>query len=502
MKHLPLILASGAWSLALATLSCSSSSTTEAGPAPSPNTACTGVSFPKVPADSSSIVYVAKSCPTEGADGTADHPYNSIQQGLNKSDKGGAVMVAPGTYDESVSVHQGAAIYGSDGDSSDTARVTIQSSSPYGVTVDSGDGDVILQGLKVIKPIGAGIWVVSGKASVLASQVLGSQPTSEHQFGFGILATGGQLTVAKSVVDGSTQIGVVVQNAAVAISDSRVSNNGAGGVRLEMPLGNAQLLNNTIEDNILSGITILSGQVTIEGNTISGTNPPGTVSHDIDYSAIGDGIVVGSIKGAVGVSRVQIHHNKITNCSRLGLFLTDSAEGEVTENEVTDNALTTFGAGIWLQGGVGTETPIKISGNTIARNRGAGLVLTDLARADVSDNKEISETILTQVFVGTETGMIGDGVSIFLGATAKVQNNIIRKNGRAGLIADQASGMSLVDGNQITDNLDSGIVVQNDTTKASFLGTNTFSNNQKMDQHILAPSEKPYFINPGPFKEH
>ncbi len=497
MKHLPLILASGAWSLALATLSCSSSSTTEAGPAPSPNTACTGVSFPKVPAGSSSIVYVAKSCPTEGADGTADHPYNSIQQGLNKSDKGGAVMVAPGTYDESVSVHQGAAIYGSDGDSSDTAGVTIQSSSPYGVTVDSGDGDVILQGLKVIKPIGAGIWVVSGSTSVLASQVTGAQPTSDPKLklGFGILATGGKLTIAKSTIDSADQEGVVVQNAEVSLSDSHLSNNGAGGIHLENSIGNAQILNNTMESNTLTGVLVLSSQATIQGNTITGSLP--------NTIGIADGIIVGSVSGGMGASHVQIQGNKISQCGRAGLLLSDKAEGEVSGNELTDNAGTApFGAGLWLQGGAGAVNPIKITGNTIARNRFIGVALTSQARGDIRDNMEISDTVAVSAFTGAFFGVVGDGVSLFEGAAATVQNNVIRKNGRFGVITDQASPTgSSVESNQITDNIDTGIVVQNDSSKASFVGTNTFSGNQMMDQHILTAKETPYFVKSDPFTE-
>ncbi|MDI1481250.1 right-handed parallel beta-helix repeat-containing protein [Polyangium sp. y55x31] len=417
------------------------------------------------------VVYVSASCGARDGDGSAERPFASLQQGIDASAEGGAVLVDAGTYTENLSITKSVQVLGADetGDP-DKASIIVQAPSPYAITVEGASG-VLLRGIIVQKPEGAGIWVQkSGSAVIEASRVEGTITRKENEDGHGVMATdSGSIIVQRMIIVQSEGAGVYT-NAAAAAKVERsiiVQNGGLAGIWVQSTLGEVSLAENEIAENVEGGITILGSRAIIVQNQVKNTKSrmPGGLADGI--RVLGDS-KVGPAYVEIGGEKAE-SKNVIEGNGRVGiLFSGERARGIIVQNDVIGNAAdTTRGAGIWVQSSAGTapnddqSIGIRIAQNRVEGNHFVGIGVTNNARAIIVQNQSISGTIAGEIVANGIPTKIGDGLGVYAGASAHVDKNMIASNARVGAVFFGAATTCVVTNNVFEKNNEGSIIVQN-----------------------------------------
>lgn len=459
--------------------------------------ACRDSSYPEAPAGAASVIHVSATCSGEDADGSAEHPYPTLQQGIDRAASGGVVLVAPGTYAENVSIHKPVTVLGSGPDSAaDDAVVVVKAPEAFAVQIAEGVDGALLRGLVVKSPVGAGLWVKKGAhATFEGSRIEGAALDEDGNNGYGALADDCTIIICNVAITGSAAIGVLFDGASGAVQESLVAGNGGegggdegqGGVYVVQSAGEVLIQGSELRDNIGVAIGVFGSKVSLVGNTISGTAASGAKN-------AGDGVLVTSLDGAA--ADASIVNNTISGQARVGVLFSGDTAGAVTDNQITDNG---FGgssaAGIWAQALAGATSPLSITGNTISGNRFVGVGLTSGARALITGNNAVRETRLGTILVNVEEVAIGDGIGVFDGASAQITGNTISDNERFGAILSGVDPSSLVNGNTFAANAEFGVVVQ-DNDPMGILGQNTFSGK---GPNVVPPGDPLFPVLEGDF---
>lgn len=411
-----------------------------------------GASFPPAPPGTKQVVYVAKNCPADGADGSRDRPFTSVQQGLNRAEAGASVLVAPGQYDESVSMSRPVSLVGAPSDSYDESVVMKPQGLGGSVATENDDDEVAISGVRIEGATGYGLLLGRGHLVltdvVIAATARGSVNDAGGQtaeVGFGLAATGGRLDATRLTVDGSADSGVIIDGASGALRESRVSNSGLGGVIVQRVATDFAVDACTLADNTQLGIGIFAGPVTLTGTTVSATRlHPAT--------GIGDGVLVSHYDQDTDTSPIVVKAsgNTVTGSERVGLLLGVGSEGEASDNIVSDSAAKApFGAGVWLQGKAGGASGLTMRRNSIRRSRFVGFAATSGSRATFEQGT-IEQTASGSVFLPSGgSATIGDGVGLFDQSVVQLRGNVIKASPRYGVALDGADLASLVQDNTI-----------------------------------------------------
>jgi parallel beta-helix repeat protein len=463
--------------------------------------ACQTATYPPAPADAKSAVHVSAGCPAGSADGSADHPFPTIQEGVDHAMSGEAVLVAPGTYAENVSIAKPIKLIGAPADSDpDAAPVLVKAPAHFAITIAEGTQGVELSGLAVLDPIGAGVWVQKlAQATVESSRIEGAVPDAMG-FGYGFLATDdGAFVLCRSKITGSHLAGVLVSGSKGEIGWSKISgNHGRGGIRVETSTGTVSIHDNELDGNDEAAIGAYSSDVSVVKNVITNTKSGGMMN-------IGDGVVVSRLKDAqkmyIGSAKATLSGNTIQGNGRVGVLFSAGALGSVDSNQITGNGFgSAFAAGLWAQAGAGGPSGdgLVITGNTVSGNQYVGIGLTSNARAKIAENTAVSDTKAAVVFLGASQPLIGDGIGVFDGSFAAITGNTLQGNGRFGLIFDAASKDCTVNGNTIGGSGQFGVVVQNQAT-APDLSTDTLMGNMGGESKVVGMGEMPYGVQKAEF---
>lgn len=430
---------------------------------------CVTGSYPAAP-DGRDVVHVSAGCDAEGADGSAESPYATIQAAVDAAPDGAAVLVAPGSYAENLAISKPIMLVGSSvGSTADQAGIVVQAPEPYAIVVEANE--VVIRGVRVAAPTSVGVWLKGGSLTLDDSVVEDAAADPEGKFGYGVLATDdGSIVVQRSTVSGAASVGIAIVAARAIVVQNVLKSCGSAGIRVEKATGEIQIEGNEILDNQKLGIGVFSSRAIVVQNTVRGT-----LSSDGDF---GDGILVAPLKDDTTESDVTVDDNVVEGNARVGILYTGATRGIVVQNTISGNGVgTSRSAGVWLQAGAGGTLGIEVSGNTITANRLMGIGISSGARAIVVQNTAISQTEAIETFVGEVQAVIGDGIGVFSGGSAEVSGNTIGGNGRFGIAVDSADlTATTIDGNTISDNDQFGIVVQNQATPPSF-GANDFSGN-------------------------
>lgn len=314
----------------------------------------------------------------------ADHP--TIQQAINASVDGDTVLVAPGTYTENINFLGKAIQVSSEGG----PLVTIIDGSNVNSVVKfvSGEGPTsVLSGFTLRNGFG----IVDSDSTIDGGgiRIVNSSPTIENnivthnrsEFEGGGIVVGGQVAlplIKNNIISDNTACsgpGIAIHGSSPHVQGNQIINNtssgcsgGLGGGILIEGFGSAEILNNTISDNVANtdggGIALnIAGTPTIRNNTIS--------------------------------------RNRAIDGGGISMF--NFSEAEIIQNIITDNFAFSSGGGIYWLVPLGTRGP-RLVNNTIAGNdspTGSGILADGFdAQTEVVNNIIIAKEGQVAFFCG------------------------------------------------------------------------------------------------------
>ncbi len=446
--------------------------------------------FPETAAES--VVYVAPSCAGDAADGTKQRPFGSIQEALDGASEDTTIVIEPGSYAENLRVQtSGITLLGStDGVTPQDAAVVLNAPDQGAAAIWLQDaGDAVIQGIQIVTPGVAGIWLQRGALTVKDTLIEGATGTADGAFGFGLLAEEpAGIWLQRSAITGSASTGVMIHGSTgeLSIQDNTIDGNARGGIRVESHADGGLISGNNLTGNFESGIALLSVVgIWLQNNGVHDTKAGGPA-----MSA--DGVLIAELRDADGVSfgnsevivggdeseSDQPLGNQLTGNGRVGLLLSGDVSGVIVANDSDSNAR----AGIWLQDSAGmkagiwlqsqaktgiwlqdhhAEAGIWLQNNGARGNSFVGISVGAGARASIISN-EVADTQAGQMIEpgGIGTISMGDGVGLFAGSEARVESNVLSGNSRLGILGDSLSSDSVIEGNEFLDNAAGSVAIQ------------------------------------------
>lgn len=462
---------------------------------------CDEVSFPAAPGDSDEILYVAAPCDAATADGSVDRPYAHIADAIEHAKPGATILIAKDTfYGESLYIDKPLRLLGAaPGIIAESATVTLKPRVGAGVVLAPDVKDVVVRGLVIEGPKAVGVWVPSGASARLEGvMVLDTEPDGDGNGGYAILASdGGHIELADTTVRSAASVGIYLAGGTGVLDYTEVTGvPGHGGIRVEDAPGSV-ILRNTIVDGCTEvGILVSNSTATITTAVVLHTI--------VGEAGSADGIVVRRRKNAAGehaaTAEAIITSSIVNDNARVGVLFSEGATGELSDSTISSNGQSTgWGAGVWVQSGAGGEPGVLLAGNTIQQNRFIGIGVTSGASAHVVDNHQINSTQAASVLVNDQSVDIGIGLGIFNGARGVVQGNVIGMNGQNGVLMDDPAVDTLLESNEIHTNSQFGLVIQNATAGIPPFADNDFHDNFFGATQVLGPAEPPVLVRTSDF---
>lgn len=444
-----------------------------------PEGCCEASCYPASP-QTVETLYVNPECASKSLDGSLRKPFHSVVDALIAADHGAAILVAAGDYVEAspIVIKKDVSLLGMGGFEPDTG---VYIDRTYLVVEDvatlsvHGTSGVVVSGMTIEGSTIAGIDVHGAAGLTLThNHVTSTVATADELFGHGIVVSDSNgVTIEENLIEGSAQIGVLVDESGVVLRGNHLTGN-RQGIRVDdSPVVPAaadsagvapiEISDNAVISNFTAGINIVGSVAVVAGNRVEDTRP-----HSDDPDQVADGIVIwrsaeaGAPETRVwlgGTTKNDAQGNHVLGSHRCGVLISDGASVELmVGNQVSDNL---FG-GVWIQNGSAVKAMVA---NTIGRNAMAGVGLTAGAEAVIgSDNLDdfnlIFETAPIETIVNGETLTIGDGVGVFLGSKVTVQHNKILDNHRGGILLDDPDSTAVYVGNNRIDGGEYDIVVQ------------------------------------------
>lgn len=449
-----------------------------------PDVPC-GAPFPAAPDGAGEIVYVAAQCLEAEANGTATHPYVRITDALAQAGDGATILVSAGQYKENLTLARPVTIVGSSNPASpDDAALQLEAEKDTAITVTAAG--VTLIGVRIEGARGAGVAIDGGSATLWGSAVSGTQPGADGLQAAGVLVRGsGSLTLQSSAITGTAGTGVLVSEASASVTGSEVRDSLGFGMLVDRAVGDVTVSDSTVWGSTGAGIRVESSSVVIDASTIASTAPDGGSVADGDAAA--DGILSMEAQGAdgsgLGASSVTVRGSVITGNGRTGVLCAGGTDTVILQgNTISDNGLPgsavfEYMGGIWLQSGACGDPASEVSDNQITGNKLAGILLFGETHGVLVENNEVSGT-LPEVSFGS---VVGDGISLLGGASARLSGNVVSQSGRFGIMVETApAAKTEISGNTLQNSAEYGIVLQGQAETIGVDG-NTFSGNASGD---------------------
>ncbi len=370
---------------------------------------------------------VDKNNTTGVEDGTAQKPYNTIQEAVAAATGGGehTIRVAQGEYNEDVVI--------------DAATVHLLGGFAGGSTADyeGGAGGIFDQQDPVthvtqIRGAGARAVVVlmeSGTSTLDGFVITGGTGyTDSHRYmGGGIYVYSGSPTLSRNIIDGN---------------DARHngSNSRGGGIAAED--ASVHIINNTIKNNFAGlggGIHINGGDVVIEGNTVQ--NNTATEDH-------GGGLYLSG--NSLTITGNRVLENIVGQSAGYGWGGGIAVIGEETSAVLSDNLFSgnyapSAGGGVFIDDGADATLDHElIVKNQCGRRGGAGVWVDGIDETHGSTSAFSHCTIADNQCIG-ESGceMGGAGLLVEASSVATVENCIFWGNGGDDFHKDNTSQITI-----------------------------------------------------------
>lgn len=360
------------------------------------------------------------------------------------------------------------------------------------LTLNGGDGIVVRNGSRSIAV--AGNHVGTNAAGVVG---FGNGGIGIHVQDSNATVIGGEDLVDGNLVVGNGTDGIVVARTDGSgdarenrVFGNTVRANLGHGIRLtnasDNLVGSADPgYGNAVGNNALDGLRIELGADSnvVLGNVFGGPDVLGNGGVGVRVVASFENVIGDSVSGA---------GNSISRNAGGGLVVAQSQAVDLRNgNVVVGNTIdSNLGHGMQVVASsfqtIGGAVGLPGAGNTVTRNRGAGIrILEDLTVADPGAD----ENLIQSNFVGTDSlsasglGNFGNGVEIVRGNHNVALGNTVKANqgvgirvdggfdGKAGAAAfNVIGGAGAGQGNVVVGNLADGIVIQGDARSNSVLG--------------------------------
>ena len=387
----------------------------------------------------------------DGSHFTRDDVYTSIQDAVNDSRRGDTIKVAPGLYEESVTVDKKLTITGffapsnraGDYDpASDPDRASIVDPlGPATVGFNLVANDIVVQGFTVgnFDDDADSVGILTGNSTT--GNKIRNNVIQDNSIGIYLNSS------TASNNNGSSKSTQVIGN---TIRDNNAEGAAAGsGIYSDQGLRNAKISGNRFfgHQNVAINLTggtvqnpLIQSKITISGNVLQDDSTIRLVNTR-DSSVIGnvsDGALFNGIELAGGNSKVTIKGNVL----RDGGDGTEETGGGYTGiNLVPD----------FFGNALGPNERITIQGNVVTGFSGSGIRL----RAETNNSLVKGNVVLNN---GDEESLdfgdaFGNGITLEDGAyNNRVESNTVKNNLRNGIFVDETAVDNLIQSNFSLDN--------------------------------------------------
>ena len=297
-----------------------------------------------------------------------------------------------------------------------------------------------------------GISLASSRATIERSVIRETlAQASDKTFGVGIQATvqpgqsqGSELTLKDSVVADNRSVGILLGSSRATVERSVVRDTRAQpadkkygqGFEVTVQTGQAKGSELTLRDSLVvgnrsTGIVLVSSRATVERSVVRDTR-----QQEAD-NKFGLGIEVSAKAGLSQGSELTLRDSVVAKNRATGIAVVGSqatVERSVVRDTQEQAADHKYGAGIQVsaQPGQGRGSVLTLRHGLVQGNRTAGIIMSGsratVERSVVRDTRKNGE------------GLYGDGVSAKGKATLQIQDSVVERSARAGLLFDNAGG--------------------------------------------------------------
>ena len=275
------------------------------------------------------VIYVSSEYGSPTGDGTKEHPYDTIQRGINEAGWKDIVQVLPGTYTENINLRSDLIVLGSGVENTTITAASgnivtannVHNVSFAGFTIDgqgSADNGILCSGTTSLLEISNNIIVGAIKGIVFKDSVTVSILSNiiRQNINYGILCDGFvNVGINNNVIDNNSDGIVCRSDATVSIIENTINRNTHNGIDSWNTV-DLIIQNNTISENINAGAVFNDDSIVIVRlNSIQNNghglwcveNITATISDNLIHHNKMSGISMSSSKTTI--IRNIIHHN-------------------------------------------------------------------------------------------------------------------------------------------------------------------------------------------------
>ncbi|MBI2393331.1 MAG: hypothetical protein HYV09_27355 [Deltaproteobacteria bacterium] len=306
-------------------------------------------------------VYVDAAYTGAASDGTADRPFATIQAGIDAAKVDGLVAVAEGTYREDLRIKRPLRLFGRC-----PQKVSIEGAATFAVDVTTA---AELHGVSVTGPATA-IGIAGAKVLLDRVRVHDAGDRGVDVEDFGGPTT---VTLRDSLIEGSGQIGLYVEGAAVTVERSvvrgtrgRVKGQPTNGVlaragEVSKAPSTLQVLRSVVDDNTTFGVHVADSVASIDGSVVRAT-------HVSASNPAASGVTIQKL-APEAAPELTVTRTLIEAHEGVGV---DVAGSKATIESVTVRDITgTLPGGIFFDGATGT-----VARSTFVDSQGIALLLS------------------------------------------------------------------------------------------------------------------------------
>jgi len=426
---------------------------------------CASEMFPVVAQPEAHILYVDGGAPSEGADGSIEHPWPALNQAINAANAGDTVLIAPGSYAGPFQVAVPLSLKACG------AELVQLVGSDSAATVDMvAGGEVTLEGM-AIQGGSPGIRVSSATSAFVRDVVLSNargigmrvdaqssldiqrarieythlHPTSSAAADNAGVSSAGFTHLQQVEILHSEGIGIRAEHGQITGEDVRIENNAGGGIEIIDTEETCSLARFVIADNGEFGVHIVGGKVALTKTRIEGTEPGPLLAKERTALHAEDGALITLTNTTLlqaGGGWALRNHNGFLNATQSRFHCADCA-GVIK----TTAGSTTSGTGSTLQ-----ECVVK------GPNTAKGLVIEgshhgSIQRTLIQANAAVTlsgEDVLLEVEDSRIRGDVSVGMQALEGSRAVLHHSVVisdamgielRTNSRLDAISSEVSAL-------------------------------------------------------------